>query len=303
MVAPRRLTSSLRKNSFRIALVFCIGLVLGIWPLTSWLGDPARATRPFRIGYQSSPPHQIVASDGSPTGPAIGFVKEAARRRHISLEWVLRPEGPDPSFRKRNVDLWPMMGTLPYRKKTVHISESWTITSFWMVSLESSGISTPKDTVGRTVQHGTNNIEKFVAQENFPGARLTTEPPLSAGAFQHTTVLEEVCLGKVDAGMVSGSRADAQGFDQIPSCRDARLNFFLLSNGTMPFGIGASLTIPGATRAADAIRAEIGSMAADGFVSRVYFRWFLDPNNETIVVFYLTQARRAPDIWSSEFAS
>jgi len=184
-----------------------------------------------------------------------------------------------------------MLGIFPYRKKTVHISEPWTMTSYWMVSLESSGISTPKDTVGRTVQHGTNNIEKFVAQENFPGARLTTGPPLSANASQHTTVLEDVCLGKVDAGMLSGSRADAQGFHQIPGCRDARLNFFMLSNGTMPFGIGASLITPGATRAADAIRSEIGAMAADGFVSRVYFRWFLDPNNETIVVYYLTQAQ------------
>jgi hypothetical protein len=55
MAAPRHLTGRLRQNRFRIALVFFIGLVLAIWPLTTWLGDPARATRPFRIGYQSSP--------------------------------------------------------------------------------------------------------------------------------------------------------------------------------------------------------------------------------------------------------
>jgi signal transduction histidine kinase/CheY-like chemotaxis protein len=291
MRAPRRISACLHKNRFRITLGSFICLGLGLWPLMSWLGDPGRATRPFRIGYQSSPPYQIVASDGSPTGPAVDLVKEAARRRHIPLEWVLRPEGPDPSFRQRNVDLWPMLGRFPYRKKTVHISEPWTITSFWMVSLESSGISTPKDTVGRTVQHGTNNVEKFVAQENFPGALLTVGPPLPSSAPQHTTVLERVCLGKVDAGMLSGSRADARGFHEIPSCRDARLNFFMLPDGNMPFGIGGSLTTPGAAQAADAIRAEIGRMAADGFVSRVYFHWFLDPNNETIVVFYLTQAQ------------
>jgi len=32
-------------------------------------------------------------------------------------------------------------------------------------------------------------------------------------------------------------------------------------------------------------------MAADGSISSVYFRWFLDPNNETMIMFYLTQAQ------------
>jgi signal transduction histidine kinase/CheY-like chemotaxis protein len=292
MEAPPPLMTRLLKSwRFRIAVALSTLLILGIWPLTRWLGDPARATRPFRIGFQTSPPYQIVAADGSPTGPAVELVKEAARRRRIPLVWVPRPEGPDTSFHKGNVDLWPMLGEIPYRKTTIHVSEPWTITSFWMVSLESSGISTPKDTVGRTVQHGTNNIEKFVAQQNFPGALLTAGPPLPPNAYQHTTVLEQVCLGKVDAGMISASRGDAQGFHDIPSCRDARLNFFMLSNGGMAFGIGASLTTPGAIRAADEIRAEIGRMAADGFVARIYFRWFLDPNNESIVVYYLTQAQ------------
>jgi signal transduction histidine kinase/ActR/RegA family two-component response regulator len=286
MEVPFELIARLRKSwYFRIALVVSVFLLLGSWPLATWIQNPARAARPFRIGFQSSPPYQLIAPDGSPTGPAIELVKEAARRRHISLEWVLRPEGPDPSFLKGNVDLWPMLGDMPYRKTKIYVSEPWTISSFWMVSLESKGLLTPKDTVGRTVQHSTNNVEAFVAHEKFPGAHLVM------GQSSSAKVLEAVCLGQVDAGMLSGSRADAQGFRQIPSCRDAHLRFFMLPNGSMPFGIGGSLTTPSATRAADAIRSEIGNMTADGFVSSVYFRWFLDPNNETNIVFSLTQAQ------------
>jgi signal transduction histidine kinase len=285
MGTPPNLAARLRKSwLFPIVLAFLTCLVLGIWPLTVWLRNPAHANRPFRIGYQFSPPYQMLATDGSPTGPAVEVIKEAARRRHIPLEWVFRPEGPDPSFLKGNVDLWPMIANIPYRRKTIYVSDPWTINTFWMVSLESSHIFTPKDAFGRTVQHGANNIEAYIAHENFPGARFITGQSFS------TATLDAVCQGKADVGMISGSRADSQSFRQVTSCRDAHLRFIMLANGTMPFGVGGSLTTPGSTRAADAIRNEIGTMTRDGFVSSVYFRWFFDPNNETILIFSLTQA-------------
>jgi signal transduction histidine kinase/ActR/RegA family two-component response regulator len=274
-------------NDWRLptALMFFACLALGSWLLARWLGDPSRAPRPFRIGFQQSPPYQFVTADGLPAGPAVDVIREAARRGHIPLKWVHRPEGPDPSFRNGTVDLWPLLGDLPYRKKTIYISDPWTISSFWMVSQESSGISNPKETAGRTVVYGTNNIDAYIAHKSFPDARLIAESRSAAG------VLEAVCLGKADTGLISGSRADGESFRQLAACHGARLKFFLLPNGAMLYGVGASLTSSSARRAADAIRLEIGKMAADGSVSSVYFRWFLDPNNETMVVFYLTQAQ------------
>ena len=47
---------------------------------------------------------------------------------------------------------------------------------------------------------------------------------------------------------------------------------------------------PEARRAADDIRASIAEMARDGTLSSIYFRWFLDPNNEALSVFYLEAA-------------
>ncbi len=275
----------------RIALALVLSVGVGSWRLATWSGDPGRAIRPFRIGFQTSLPYQIIKPDGTPTGPAIELVKEAARRRHIPLDWVYRPEGPEPSFRNRTVDLWPMLGDLAYRKKIIHISEPWTLNSFWMVSLEASGIFTPKGTVGRSLLYGTNNIENYVAHESFPGARLIMVSTSPVYASRQATILDGVCQGKADAGLISGGSADAESLRQVTSCRSASLKFSVIPNGAVRYGIGGSLTTPGASRAADTIRAEIGNMAADGFVSSVYFHWFLDPSNETMVVFSLTQAQ------------
>ena len=281
-----RLRVALRDWRLRAAVALLASLLLASWPLKRWIEDPARATRPFRIGYQQSPPFQLVAPDGSPTGPAIDIINEAARRGHIPLEWVLRPQGPDISFQNGSVDLWPLLTNVPYRKKRIYISDPWTINTFWLVSRESSNISSVKDTVGRHLLHSRSRLDTNIAREAFPGAHFTVGPA------SPPSLLEAVCRGEVDASVISGSRASVEGFRQIEACRSVRLVFFFLPNGTLSLGVGASLNTPRDVRAADAIRAQIGQMAADGFVSSVYFRWFLDPNNETMVVFYLTQAQQ-----------
>src|SRR5690349_7447698 len=98
----------------RLRVAFVVVSVLGV----AWLSvprpadDPARATRPFRVGYQNSPPHQIVGADGKPAGPAIEIFVQAARRLHIPIEWVHVPAGPEQALRSGQVDLWPLIGDL-----------------------------------------------------------------------------------------------------------------------------------------------------------------------------------------------
>jgi signal transduction histidine kinase/ActR/RegA family two-component response regulator len=261
-------------------------LGVGDWCLRTWIEDPSRSVRPFEIGFRSSPPNMFVTPAGLPSGPVVDVISEAARRGHIPVQWVYRPAGADDSFRDGNIDLWPMLGVLSYRKNNIYVSPPWTISSYWLVSLESSGISSPKDTVGRRVERGPNHIDAFIAEQNFPGAILMP------GRVSSASVLEAVCLGKADAGLIAGSKADAESFHKLASCRDARLKILVLPNGTISYGVAAAVARPRAVRAADAIRSEIGRMAADGAVSSIYFRWFLDPNNETTVVFYLTQAQQ-----------
>src|SRR5579859_1838564 len=263
------------------SLVIIAGLVgIGI---ALRLQDPSRASKPFRIGFQQSPPFQFVAN-GTPTGPAIEIVAEAARRRHIPIEWVLSSDGPEPNLRSGKVDLWPLLGDLPERRKFLYISDPWIRISFWLVSLKSSGISTPKDMVGHSLSYTGVSIASRLAERNFPGAHLM---PQSSNVI----ALEGVCSGKVDAGMIAGSKADAAGLQDLPACRNAQLNFYPLPY-TMNYGIGASFMRPDASRAANAIREEIGDMSRDGTVSAIYFRWFKDPGNDTTTIYYLTEAQQ-----------
>ena len=254
----------------------------------AWLipRDPARSSRPFRIGFQESRPYQYVDTDGKPAGVAVEIVTEACLRRHIPFEWVYAPQGPDAGLPSGAVDLWPLLGNWPERHKYLYITEPWTTNSFWFVTLASSGLATPKDVAGHDLWHARTNISARIAKAEFPGARLIGNQDTSAG------VLAAICAGKAEAGLVSASNADARDFRNLTECRNANLKYRLLPSGTVPYGIGASFRRADARLAADAIRSEIGRLVADGTVSSAYFRAFQDPSNESMVIYYLADAQR-----------
>ena len=262
-----------------------IALVAGLW-IFERARDPTRPSKSFRIGFQNSPPYQYVASDGSPTGPAIEIVGGACRRRGVPIEWIYAPDGPEASLRSGKVDLWPLLGNLPERRKFIYFADPWIINSWWLVALKSSGISMPAQTAGKTVLHADLPIAYRLARENFPEAYL------KGGVSGTADVLEAVCRGSVDAGLLSASIADTAALQGVRVCHGLELGSFPLANGSVPYGIAASLNRKDASKAADYISAEIGRMSEDGAVSSVYFKWFLDPNNETRVIYYLAESRR-----------
>ena len=168
METPPRSAARLRENwRFRVALTFLACLIPGSWLLTTWLRDPARDARPLRIGFQSSLPYQTVTPDGLPAGPAIDIIPEAARRRHIPLQWF--------QIRGR-------------------------LTPIGCVPLESSGISNPQETVGRSVQYGTTNIDDFIANEAFPDARLmvASSPTAESGVSTVSLAVAGIQVKEVD---------------------------------------------------------------------------------------------------------
>jgi signal transduction histidine kinase/CheY-like chemotaxis protein len=263
------------------------GIVLlsvgSVYWLTAVFRDPSRASRPFRMGFYNSWPNQLVAKDGSPDGPAVEIVKEAARRGHIPIEWVFTPEGPDSALTNGNVDLWPLIADIPERRKSFYISEPWYTRTYWMVSRESSGVSTPKDTAGRTVWRFGSPLDRHLAQSNFVGAHIVDAP-------SDPKVLDAVCRGVAEAGMLSGTKSPSSELSAMASCQGVRLKIYPLND--LLFGIGASFHRPGATRAADAIESQVNKLAGDGSLASTYFRWYFDPRDEFKLVYYLTQARR-----------
>ncbi len=279
--APARRTFRLRAQWLWPALAAAGVCAVAGWWVRNFLTDPSRASRPFRIGFQQSPPYQMVGNDGRPEGPAVDMIKQAAQRRHIPLEWVHLTQGPEPSLKSGVVDLWPLLGDIPERRKVLHISAPWVTISFWMATLKSSDINTPRDTVGRTVGYPNSfSIAQKMAHAGFPGARLVPQPSVVAA-------MEGAYEGKTDAAMITASKADAAVFRELPPEIMAGLKYRLLPNGNLGYGIGASWKRPGSSRAADAIRDEINQMAREGIVSAIYFHWFLSPDNETTAFSYL----------------
>jgi signal transduction histidine kinase/CheY-like chemotaxis protein len=261
-------------------------LASGWWLIADRLGDPAHASQPFRVGYVDTPPYNTVAPDGSPQGPYIDIFVEACKRLRIPIEWVFAPEGPEAALQSGKADLWTSLGDLPERRKILYISEPWSSSSNWMVTPESRQIHTAGDTAGRSVAHSSISLYSSLARSYFPRARLVTAGASSA------SVLEAVCSGAADAGIIAAGASEVADLRHLQTCQGMPLRFIALGHGDMNFGIGASLKRRGATRAADAIRATILGLAKDGTLPAIDLRWYMFPDNQVLAIYYLDQARR-----------
>src|SRR5215469_13214474 len=74
--------------------------------------------RVYRIGFQNSPPRQMVSPAGEPYGPTIDVLRVAAEHAGIQLRWIQVPEGPDFAFDHGKVDLWPLVARTPERLRS-----------------------------------------------------------------------------------------------------------------------------------------------------------------------------------------
>ncbi|MBI4877922.1 MAG: hypothetical protein HY822_25100, partial [Acidobacteria bacterium] len=95
----------------RWALV-ALAAVLGLGAGLAWICRDRTRDRVYRMGFDHSPPGQMVGPDGRPRGMMIDVIREAARRRGIRLEWVQAPEGPDHALGSGKVHLWPIQADL-----------------------------------------------------------------------------------------------------------------------------------------------------------------------------------------------
>ncbi|HET9182472.1 MAG TPA: response regulator [Candidatus Angelobacter sp.] len=246
--------------------------------------EPSRASHPFRIAYHTLPPEQGV--DVALVGAANEIFQEACRRRHVPVQLVNIDRDPMDALRDGEIDLDAVVFDTPENRKIFHVSDPWIMDSGWMVSLESSGISTPAQLRGKRVWFQENFRHRYLAEHNFHGADLEPQESFSGA-------VEGVCQGIAEAALVSPVKAGIKSFfEQLPPCRDVKLRFSPLPDGRIWFGVGAMPKDPMAVRAADAVRVEIGRMAEDGSMGRIYLKWGLDPNNAATVIQYLTILRQ-----------
>jgi signal transduction histidine kinase/CheY-like chemotaxis protein len=237
--------------------------------------------RTIKIGFQNSLPYHYPDAHGNASGPAVDIVREAARRTNINLQWVYSPQGPEVALSSGAVDLWPVLGDLADRRRTMHISAPWLKMTYVMIFPEASNLKSSAGFGSRVLAVSRINLDARIARKYFGDAKIQSKSSL-------TEVTEAVCSGSADAGILAQSAL----LDASPAkCLLGPLKTLAIPDTTFWFGIGANKKNREAKFAADALREEIGVMAADGALATIDFRYHTSLSTEASTIFQYGAAR------------
>jgi len=193
-----------------------------------------------------------MATEGGPTGIAVETINEAARRSGISLQWVQTGTSSEQSFRRGLVDLWPLMGDLPDRRKWIHITAPWLHTNHTLV-LRQHGTTPDRGFTGRLGIFKLP-VHSRLARDQFPEAQLVQ--------FADThDVIRAVCTGSVGAAFMELRAALATLTEKPPECISTALRVAPVPDSTLQLGVASTFQAAGA---ADKLRNEIGKLFRDG---------------------------------------
>jgi signal transduction histidine kinase/DNA-binding response OmpR family regulator len=255
-------------------------LAAGIF-LVLRLQDSGRIGRTLRIGFQNSAPYHFPDAQGNPSGPVVDIIREAARRKNIHLQWVFSPQGPEVALSSGSLDLWPILGDLPERRRILYISAPWTKMTYALVAGQGLHLQRPEDLGRRPLAVAKINLDMLLARQYFGKAAVVAVPSVDR-------VVEAVCAGKAQAGLISRS---AFGNGEFSKCPERVLQAVSIPNATFWFGIGAAKDRSDAQRAADLLHDEIGKMSSDGALIDVDFRWGTNLSTETGTTFQYRATR------------
>lgn len=250
-----------------------------------WHSQTSLHERVWRIGWEEDPPNMFTAPGGKPSGFGPELVGEAARRAGLRLEWVYCPESAERAVRTGKVDLWPTMTVLEERKAHVYFSAPYLNNYMKFVVRRDSGIQTAGDLRGKRIAVKDLPINLAKTREWAPGAAVI---PVSATR----SALELLSSGKVDAVMGDDLTISLA---LMPGALRQGVELAEVETPAPPFqlAIGARFQ---ARAAADALREEIGRMAAAGEIARLLTRWgratIRDANEMTVLVRAQQQVER-----------
>jgi signal transduction histidine kinase/CheY-like chemotaxis protein len=280
----RPMTARVLVRKYRTPLA--LGTVALLAAVAVWVcRAPDWHGRTFRMGYEPSPPSQIVGPDGGPGGPAFEVLREAARRRRIRLRWVFTGKSSEDSLSSGAVDLWPVFNDLPGRNRLFFISRGWMTVHYWLVVNQRSRLTASAQMSGRTLALINRGTYEITARLFLPGVLISRQTQLTA-------VYEAVCRGTADAGLVP----ERIGVD-IPSnlggpCAGVAFRYVSIPNAYIHSGTAARRDNRAAIWAARELRDEVSELARDGTISGVYFRWFHQSSNDALLIELLREAER-----------
>jgi PAS domain S-box-containing protein len=223
----------------------------------------------------------VAAEDGSPSGLAVELVREAARRRGISLQWINVNRSSEAALRARQVDLWPIITITPERLKFLHLSEPYVEVEHTLLVRGDSPFANAKHLSSGRITLANVALDGVLLKRFLPGATpLSRRNPRLA--------IEDVCSKLSDAAFMDVYTAISTLLAQ-PDCAGTALRWIPVPNAQTQLGVGAT---PEAGAAADAIRGEIGAIARDGTAAPIIEKWGFTPAQNLISLEALVDARR-----------
>jgi PAS domain S-box-containing protein len=242
-------------------LIAAASVAVALIAIAVRLRGPGYADRVYRIGWEMSPPFQTRGDDGKPSGLAVDLVREAARRRGIRLEWVYWNKGSEFALRSKALDLWPLITVTPDRLKWFHISEPYTGAEHALLVRADSPYQRTEDLARATI--GITNVQAA-------GWQLKHRLPETTALYRHTMrdALTDLCTGTT-AALFADSYTTISSLLEDRGCRDQTLRWIAVPEVRSRLGIGATFENGGV---ADALRTEIGELAAEGKLADIIGR-------------------------------
>jgi signal transduction histidine kinase/ActR/RegA family two-component response regulator len=256
---------------------------ISLWILALGICPAAAAQPVLRMGYEHSPPAQLVDKTGQISGPVYEVLSKAAELRKIRLEWIYCPEGPDRALKSAKVDLWPLLADIPERRAAISVTQPYFRSRFWLIAREESGIRTIGDIQGRQVLRQPGVLAEMLAKRYLHGARIEEGPSL-------TRNMELVCRGEVEAVLVAQGTGD-HILLRDKGCDVGRMHVIALPGVQLDFGIGAKRGDRRAELAAATLKQALVELFDDGQMAGIWLRWGLIVTETRMLADFLSAQR------------
>ncbi len=270
-----KILSSIRDS--RGARYWILSLIAAGLLLAMWLVRDPPPSGPLVIGFANSPPYHFPKADGRPSGAAYEVVAEAAKRAQVELKWVYCPEESEAALRNHKVDLWPIIGDFPDRRRYFYISDPWMGTDYFILARK-SGRQLPRAFNG-TIGYSTGSVRARLLKRTFPSSTPVRLSDLRG-------LVDAVCTGHVAAGIFEAGESKAALEMQLPACAGQDLQAYPISGLRVDFGIGANTR---GQRAADRILAQIHVLAREGFLLSTLARYSIFDVGDITATYSLMQ--------------
>jgi PAS domain S-box-containing protein len=232
------------------------------------------AKRSFRIGFEQNPPFQ-TRTDAGFDGLAVEIVNKAAQRAGVQLQWIETGTSSDEAFQRGLVDLWPLMTDLPERRRRIHLTAPWVISSH--VLLLRAGSPTPaRDFAGRIALFNLPLHVRLFKSE-FPRAQAVPLPDAH-------DVLREVCSGRSAGGFLEKRVALTVLKDSPGQCA---VRLHTLSDLSFRNCLASTFEAAGT---ADLLRREIGKLYRDGTLAQTVAKYSFYGMDDAWATYDLLQA-------------